>query len=112
ISQSSKNKVQKFIAEVFKNSSSSIINSNVDNDMIPTTLNETESQCSNNSFIFLYEKLCNAIILTNYKTQEAILCYCNFGKTLIQRCNELVSEKQVDLEYNAVSRILNKEVCV
>ncbi|CAG8781758.1 2259_t:CDS:1 [Cetraspora pellucida] len=119
ISQSSKNKVQKFIAEVSKNSSSSISNSNADNDVIPTTLNETEksktrcftsSQTSNNSFTFLYEKLCNAIILADRKIQEAILYYCNFGKTLIQRHNELVSEKQVDLESNAVSRILNKEV--
>ncbi|CAG8848407.1 31264_t:CDS:2, partial [Gigaspora margarita] len=110
ISQSSKNKVQKFMAEVSKNSSSSISNSNADNDVIPTTLNETESQPSNTSFTFLYEKLCNAIILADRKTQEAILCYCNFGKALIQRRNELASEKQVDLESNAVSRILNKEV--
>ncbi|CAG8758730.1 21807_t:CDS:10, partial [Gigaspora margarita] len=110
ISQSSKNKVQKFMAEVSKNSSSSISNSNADNDVIPTTLNETESQPSNTSFTFLYEKLCNAIILADRKTQEAILCYCNFGKALIQRRNELASEKQVDPESNAVSRILNKEV--
>ncbi|CAG8630769.1 19863_t:CDS:2, partial [Racocetra persica] len=108
ISQSSKNKVQKFMAEVSKNSSSSI--SNADNDVIPTTLNKTESQPSNNSFTFLYEKLCNAIILADRKIQEAILCYCNFGKALIQRRNELASEKQVDPESNAVSRILNKEV--
>ncbi|CAG8777025.1 5842_t:CDS:2 [Cetraspora pellucida] len=78
-----KNKVQKFMTKVSKNSSSSISNSNVDNDVIPTILNETESQPSNNSFIFLYEKLCNAIILTNCKTQEAILYYYNFGKALI-----------------------------
>ncbi|CAG8771850.1 19613_t:CDS:2 [Gigaspora margarita] len=110
ISQSSKNKVQKFMAEVSKNSSSSISNSNADNDVIPTTLNETESQPSNNSFTFLYEKLCNAIILADHNTQKAILCYCNFGKALIQRHNELASEKQVDPGSNAVSRILNKEV--
>ncbi|CAG8540156.1 16126_t:CDS:2 [Cetraspora pellucida] len=119
ISQFSKNKVQKFMTEVSKNSISSINNSNADNDVISTTLNETDesktqcftsSQPSNNSFTFLYEKLCNAIILADCKTQEAILYYCNFGKTLIQRHNELVSEKQVDLESNAVSRILNKEV--
>ncbi|CAG8528284.1 2985_t:CDS:1 [Dentiscutata heterogama] len=97
------------MAEVFKNSSSSI--SNADNDVIPTTLNETESQLNNNSFTFLYEKLCNAIILADRKIQEAILCYCNFGKALIQRHNELASEKQVDPESNTVSRILNKEVC-
>ncbi|CAG8504989.1 9188_t:CDS:2, partial [Dentiscutata heterogama] len=108
ILQSSKNKVQKFMTEVSKNSSSSI--SNADNDVIPTTLNETESQPSNNSFTFLYEKLCNAIILADRKIQEAILCYCNFGKALIQRRNELASEKQVDSESNAVSKILNKEV--
>ncbi|KAF0489516.1 hypothetical protein F8M41_022082 [Gigaspora margarita] len=110
ISQSSKNKIQKFIAEVSKNSSSSISNSNADNDVMSTTLNETESQPSNNSFTFLYKKLCNTIILADHKIQEAILCYCNFGKALIQRRNELVSEKQVDPESNAVSRILNKEV--
>ncbi|CAG8707557.1 10070_t:CDS:2, partial [Dentiscutata heterogama] len=98
ISQSSKNKVQKFMTEVSKNSSSSI--SNADNDVIPTTLNETESQPSNNSFTFLYEKLCNAIILADHKIQEAILYYCNFSKALIQRRNKLASEKQVDPESN------------
>ncbi|CAG8443359.1 11450_t:CDS:2 [Ambispora leptoticha] len=71
---------RKFMAEVSKNSSSSISNSNADSDVIPTTLNETESQPSNTSFTFLYEKLCNAIILADRKTQEAIFCYCNFGK--------------------------------
>ncbi|CAG8540736.1 12117_t:CDS:2 [Cetraspora pellucida] len=111
ISQSSKNKVQKFIAEVSNNSSLFISNSNADNNVIPTTLNETKSQPSNNSFIFLYKKLCNTIILTDCKIQKAILCYCTFGKALIQRCNELASEKQVDPESNTVSRILNKEVC-
>ncbi|KAF0429713.1 crinkler family protein [Gigaspora margarita] len=85
--QSSKNKVQKFMAEVSKNPSLSISNSNADNDVISTTLNETESQLNNNSFIFLYKKL-----------------------SLIQRRNKLASEKEVDPESNAVSRILNKEV--
>ncbi|CAG8701977.1 2077_t:CDS:1, partial [Ambispora leptoticha] len=119
ISQYNKNKVQKFMVEVSKNSSSSINNSNADSNMIPTTLNETEesktrcfalSQPSNTSFTFLYEKLCNAIILADCKIQEAIFCYCNFGKALIQRRSELASEKQVDPKSNAVSRILNKEV--
>ncbi|CAG8599448.1 5236_t:CDS:2, partial [Ambispora gerdemannii] len=45
-------------------------------------------------------KLCNAIILADNKTQEAIFCYCNFGKALIQRCNEIASEKQVNPESN------------
>ncbi|CAG8801257.1 7229_t:CDS:2, partial [Gigaspora margarita] len=85
ISQSSKNKVQKFMAEVSKNSSSSISNSNANNDLH-----------------ILYEKLCNAIILANRKIQEAILCYCNFGKALIQRHNKLALEKKVDLEFNAL----------
>ncbi|CAG8473072.1 3688_t:CDS:2 [Diversispora eburnea] len=117
ISQSNKNKVQKFMSEVSTNSSSqlqytgSISNSSADSDAIPTTLNEIESQSSNTSFTVLYEKLCNAITLANRKTQEAIFCYCNFDKTLIQRHNEITSEKQVDPESNAVSRILNKEVC-
>ncbi|CAG8760511.1 10103_t:CDS:1, partial [Ambispora leptoticha] len=74
ISQSNKNKVQKFMVEVSKNSSLSINNSNEDSDVIPTALNETEesktqcfvsSQPSNTSFTFLYEKLCNAIILAD-----------------------------------------------
>ncbi|CAG8639280.1 12829_t:CDS:2, partial [Acaulospora morrowiae] len=90
-----------------------------DSNVIPTTLNETEesktqcfasSQPNNTSFTFLYEKPCNAIILADRKTQEALFCYCNFGKVLIQRRSELASEKQVDPDSNAVSRILNKEV--
>ncbi|CAG8802589.1 10867_t:CDS:2, partial [Gigaspora margarita] len=93
--------LQKFMSEVSKNSSSqlkytdSISNSNAKSDVISTTLNETEelrtqcfasSQLSNTSFMFLYEKLCDAIILAN------------------------PSEKQVDPESNIVSRILNKEI--
>ncbi|CAJ0838278.1 21890_t:CDS:2 [Entrophospora sp. SA101] len=89
---------------------SSIINGNVDSDVTPT-LNETESQPSNANFTLLYEKLCDAIILADRKTQEAILCYCLFGKALMQRRNEIASQKQqVDPESNIVSRILNKEV--
>ncbi|CAG8724647.1 16347_t:CDS:1, partial [Gigaspora rosea] len=84
-------------------------NNNADSDVIPTTLNETESQPSNTSFTFLYEKLCNAIFLADRKTQEEIFCYCNFGKALIQRRNKLASKKQINPESNAV-RILNKEV--
>ncbi|CAJ0846441.1 18493_t:CDS:2, partial [Entrophospora sp. SA101] len=87
----------------------SIINGNVDSDVTPT-LNETESQPSNDNFTLLYEKLCDAIILADRKTQEAISCYCLFGKALMQRRNEIASEKQVDPESNIVSRILNKEV--
>ncbi|CAG8524468.1 8368_t:CDS:2, partial [Acaulospora morrowiae] len=41
---------------------------------------------------------------------EAIACYCLFGKAIIQRRNEIASERQVDPESNTVSRILNKEV--
>ncbi|CAG8672781.1 14484_t:CDS:2, partial [Acaulospora morrowiae] len=103
ICQGTKIQLEKFMVEVSKNSSSSINNSNADSNVIPTTQNETEesktrcfasSQPSNISFTFLYEKLCNAIIFADRKTQEAIFCY----------------EKQVDPESNAVSRILNKEV--
>ncbi|CAG8530251.1 7709_t:CDS:1 [Cetraspora pellucida] len=112
ISQSNKNKVEKFMSEV------SVSNGNTDSDILPTTLNKTEesktqcfaSQSSNTNFMFLYEKLCDAIILANCKTQEVILCYCNFGEAIIQRRNEIASEKQVDPESNTVSRILNKEV--
>ncbi|CAG8563283.1 11461_t:CDS:2 [Diversispora eburnea] len=122
ISQSNKNKVQKFMLEVSENSSpqlqytDSIIseggtaNGNVDMDVTSTTPNETKFQPSNTNFTLLYEKLCDAIILADRKTQEAIVCYCLFGKALIQRRNEIASEKQVDPESNAVSRILNKEV--
>ncbi|RHZ76212.1 hypothetical protein Glove_200g23 [Diversispora epigaea] len=97
-SQSNKNKVEKFVTKISKNSSLSI--SNAESNVIPITLNETEesktrceasSQSSNTNFTFLYEKLCNAIIFANHKNQEAIFCYCNFGKALIQRLNELAS---------------------
>jgi len=62
------------------------------------------------TFSLLYEKLCDAIILADRATQEAIFCYCQFGKALIQRRGEIASEKQVDPESNTVSRILNIEV--
>ncbi|GBB94481.1 hypothetical protein RclHR1_23620003 [Rhizophagus clarus] len=62
------------------------------------------------TFSLLYEKLCDAVTLADRVTQEAIFCYCQFGKALIQRRGEIVSEKQVDLESNTVSRILNIEV--
>ncbi|RHZ74352.1 hypothetical protein Glove_225g75 [Diversispora epigaea] len=62
--------------------------------------NETEFQTSNTNFTLLYEKFCDAIIIADHKTQEAIFCYCNFGKALIQRCNEITLEKQVDPEFN------------
>ncbi|CAG8755048.1 1958_t:CDS:1, partial [Dentiscutata heterogama] len=74
------------------------------------TPNETKFQPSNANFTLLYKKLCNAIILADCKTQEAIMCYCLFGKALIQKRNEIVLEKQVDPEFNIVSRILNKEI--
>ena len=37
------------------------------------------------TFSLLYEKLCDAVILADCATQEAIFCYCQFGKSLIQR---------------------------
>ncbi|CAB4382744.1 unnamed protein product [Rhizophagus irregularis] len=62
------------------------------------------------TFSLLYEKLCDAVILADRATQEAIFCYCQFGKALIQRRGKIASEKQVNLESNTVSRILNIEV--
>ncbi|CAI2186011.1 5452_t:CDS:2, partial [Funneliformis geosporum] len=62
------------------------------------------------TFSLLYEKLCDAVILADRATQEAIFCYCQFGKAFIQRRGEIASEKQVDPESNTVSRILNIEV--
>ncbi|CAG8660058.1 20907_t:CDS:2, partial [Dentiscutata erythropus] len=52
------------------------------------------------TFSLLYEKLCDAVILADHATQEAIFCYCQFGKALIQRRGEIASEKQVDPESN------------
>ncbi len=62
------------------------------------------------TFSLLYKKLCDAVVLADRATQEAIWCYCQFGKALIQRRGELASEKQVNLESNTISRILNEEV--
>ncbi|CAG8796323.1 18238_t:CDS:2, partial [Gigaspora margarita] len=105
ISQSNKNKVQKFMLEVSKNSSLQL-----NRDITSTVSNETKFQPSNTNFTFLYKNLCDAIILADRKTQEAIMCYCLFGKAFIQRRNEIASDKQVDPESNIVSRILNKEI--
>jgi hypothetical protein len=41
---------------------------------------------------------------------KKLLYLVNLGKALIQRRGEIASEKQVDPESNAVSRILNMEV--
>ncbi|GES82758.1 hypothetical protein GLOIN_2v1582864 [Rhizophagus clarus] len=62
------------------------------------------------TFSLLYEKLCDAVTLADHVTQEAIFCYYQFGKAFIQRRDEIASEKQVDPEFNTVSRILNIEV--
>ncbi|CAG8642928.1 9851_t:CDS:2, partial [Ambispora gerdemannii] len=94
------------MSEISENSSS-INNDNIDRDVTTTIQDEAPS---NTNFTLLYEKLCDAIILADRKTQEAIVCYCLFGKVLIQRRNEIASERQVDPESNTVSRILNKEV--
>ncbi|CAG8661262.1 8600_t:CDS:2 [Funneliformis mosseae] len=58
----------------------------------------------------LYKKLLDAEDFADRAVQKAIICYCQFGKALIQRRSEIASEKQVDLESNTVSRILNMEV--
>ena len=53
----------------------------------------------------------NALLFLEYPIRDqAIICYCQFGKALIQRQSKIASEKQVDPESNAVSRILNMEV--
>ncbi|CAG8579899.1 1509_t:CDS:2 [Acaulospora morrowiae] len=79
----------------------------IDRDVTTTTQDEAPSSTI---FTLLYEKLCDAMILADRKTQEAIACYCLFGKSLIQRRNEIASERQVDPESNIVGRILNKKV--
>ncbi|CAG8710744.1 709_t:CDS:2, partial [Acaulospora morrowiae] len=79
----------------------------IDRDVTTTTQDEAPSSTN---FTLLYEKLCDAIILADRKTQEAITCYCLFGKALIQRRNEIASERLVDSESNIVGRILNKKV--
>ena len=62
------------------------------------------------TFSLLYEKLLNAEDFADRVVQEAIVCYCQFEKALIQRRGEIAFEKQIDPESNAVSRILNMEV--
>ncbi|CAG8579535.1 13472_t:CDS:2 [Funneliformis mosseae] len=62
------------------------------------------------TFSLLYKKLLDAEDFADRAVQEAIICYCQFRKALIQRRSEIASEKQVDSESNAVSRILNIEV--
>ena len=66
------------------------------------------------TFSLLYEKFLDAedFVFADRAVQEAIICYCQFGKAIIiiQRRSEIASEKQVDPESNAVSRILNMEV--
>ena len=62
------------------------------------------------TFSLLYKKLCDAVVLADRATQEAIWCYCQFGKALIQRRGEIASEKQVNPESNTISKILNIEV--
>ncbi|CAG8500816.1 7102_t:CDS:2, partial [Paraglomus occultum] len=105
----SQDKVQKIMSEISENSSS-INNYNINSNVATNAQDEVEPLPSNTNFTLLYEKLCDAIILADRKTQEAIACYCLFGKVIIQRRNEIASERQVDPESNTVSRILNKEV--
>ncbi|PKY44971.1 hypothetical protein RhiirA4_542245 [Rhizophagus irregularis] len=56
------------------------------------------------------DSLQNYIIPVKKAIYAAIICYCQFGKALIQRRSDIASEKQVDSESNTVSRILNMEV--
>jgi hypothetical protein len=72
------------------------------------TYSSTSGQCK--KFARLYEKLHDAEDFADRVVQEAIICYCQFGKALMQRRAEIASEKQVDPESNADSRILNMEV--
>ncbi|CAG8480277.1 19200_t:CDS:2 [Racocetra fulgida] len=105
-----KNQREKFIQEV----SSDLIQS--DTDLAKqqlVTLSLTSSPCKqadSSSFAHLYEKLRDAEDFADRAVQEAIICYCQFGKALIQRRGEIASERQVDPESNAVSRVLNMEV--
>ncbi|CAG8672511.1 23281_t:CDS:2 [Gigaspora margarita] len=105
-----KNQREKFIQEV----SSDLIQSdtNLAKQQL-VTLSLTSSPCKqadSSSFAHLYEKLRGAEDFVDRAVQEAIICYCQFGKALIQRRGEIASERQVDPESNAVSRVLNMEV--
>ncbi|PKY55707.1 hypothetical protein RhiirA4_548869 [Rhizophagus irregularis] len=83
---------EKFIWEASKDSS--------------TKCSNTMGELNSNSLDVCLKQL----DFTDRAVQEAIICYCQFGKALIQRRSKITSEKQVDPESNAVSRILNMEV--
>ncbi|CAG8837081.1 17786_t:CDS:1, partial [Racocetra persica] len=105
-----KNQREKFIQKV----SLDLIQSDIDlAKQQLVTLSSTSSPCKqadSSSFAHLYEKLRDAKDFADHAVQKAIICYCQFGKALIQKQGEIASERQVDPESNAVSRVLNMEV--
>ncbi|CAG8680973.1 27552_t:CDS:2 [Racocetra persica] len=103
---------EKFIQKV----SSDLIQSDTDlakqQLVILSSTSSPYRQADSSSFAHLYEKLRDAENFADRAVQEAIIYYCQFGKALIQRRGEIASERQVDPESNAVSRVLNMEVRV
>ncbi|CAG8660046.1 16508_t:CDS:1, partial [Acaulospora morrowiae] len=51
----------------------------------------------NTNFTLLYEKLCDAIILADCKTQEAIACYCLLKNDLQRARDQKYHEYVQDL---------------
>ncbi|CAB5348859.1 unnamed protein product [Rhizophagus irregularis] len=98
-----KNQREKFIQEV-SGTPSDLSQSNTDSaEQQQVILSNPCKKVDSSSFARLYEKLRNAEDFADRAVQEAIICYCQFGKALIQRRGEIASEKQVDPESNAVS---------
>ncbi|GES88484.1 hypothetical protein GLOIN_2v1789359 [Rhizophagus clarus] len=109
---------EKFIQEASEDSSTKCSNTMGEpgSNSLDVCLKQSVRSCDSSAvkmgttFSLLYKKLLDAEDFADRAVQEAIICYCQFGKALIQRRSEIASEKQVDPESNAVSRILNMEV--
>ncbi|RGB31546.1 hypothetical protein C1646_763928 [Rhizophagus diaphanus] len=109
---------EKFIWEASEDSSTKCSNTmgELGSDSLDVCLEQSVRSCDSSAvemgttFSLLYKKLLDAEDFADHAVQEAIICYCQFGKALIQRRSEIASEKQVNPESNAVSRILNMEV--
>ncbi|GBB89978.1 hypothetical protein RclHR1_16830004 [Rhizophagus clarus] len=78
----------------------------ITNDTVPAYSKSSEEKMINT---FLNEANKKGLAM-RLGREEAIICYCQFGKVLIQRQDEIASEKQVNPESNAISRILNMEI--
>ena len=85
---------EKFIQEVSEDSSTKCSNTMDEpgSNSLDVCLEKTIRSCDplavemgTPTFSLLYEKLCDAVVLADRATQEAIWCYCQFGKALIQR---------------------------